>query len=65
MTENKMCGSENKEGRNYITIKFRAVCVGGAIWRGLRREETKCAECDIEEVEDVKHKSHGTEKERS
>ena len=24
-------------------------------WRGLRREERKCAECDSGEVEDVKH----------
>ena len=24
-------------------------------WRGLKREERKCTECDIEEVEDVKH----------
>jgi len=24
-------------------------------WRGLKREERKCTECDSEEVEDVKH----------
>ena len=24
-------------------------------WRGLKREERKCAECDSGEVEDVKH----------
>ena len=24
-------------------------------WRGLRREERKCTECDSGEVEDVKH----------
>ena len=36
-----MCGSENN-----VTIKLRAVGVGGTIWQGIRREETKCAECN-------------------
>ena len=46
-----MCGSEDN-----VTIKLRAVGVGGMMWLGLKWEETKCAECDNGEVEDVKHK---------
>ena len=50
-----MCGSEEKKDTDEAKGGTAELQVEMKRWRGLKKEERKCMECDSGEVEDMKH----------